>query len=118
MRIFGDILRQELERDEAFKPHIPGLEHYTHPTPADLVDDTVVRDGLVHGASPLLKVQKERNTHRCAYMFIRARYHETAAIIRALTGTLCHRFRAHAGHDPLLKIWAEKILGISELVNV
>jgi hypothetical protein len=40
------ILRQEFEGDEAVDLYIWGLVNHTHATPAELVDDAVVRDDL------------------------------------------------------------------------
>src|ERR1700690_2747929 len=40
------IVRQELQRDKPAKRDILGLIDYTHPAAAELLDDTVVRDGL------------------------------------------------------------------------
>ena len=50
----GNIIGQELQRDEAMQAGVLGLVDHTHPTAADFADDTVMRDRRVHyGAVPL-----------------------------------------------------------------
>jgi hypothetical protein len=44
--ILGYIIRQELEGNQAAQLHVLSLVDHTHPTPAQLLDDAVVRDGL------------------------------------------------------------------------
>ena len=49
-RIFFRFRRQELERDMATQVDVLGFVHHAHPSPAQLREDTVVRDGLAdHG---------------------------------------------------------------------
>src|ERR1022692_1022103 len=40
-----DILREELECDQAAKADVLGLIHHAHSAAADFLDDTIVRDG-------------------------------------------------------------------------
>ena len=44
LRVLCDLVRQELERDEAAKIGIFGFEHHAHPAAAELTDDAVMRD--------------------------------------------------------------------------
>ena len=62
MRIFGDIIRQELQGDKAAQFDILSLLTHTHPATAELLDDAVVRDGLPdHGCwSIMLGVKVEQ----------------------------------------------------------
>ena len=46
LRIMGDIVGQEFERDEAPKLSVFCFVDDTHPTPAELLDDPVVRNRL------------------------------------------------------------------------
>ncbi len=46
LRIFGNLVGQELESHKAPEFDILSLVHDTHPTTAELLDDAVVRDGL------------------------------------------------------------------------
>ena len=46
LRVFGNIVRQELQSDEASEFGVLGLIDHTHPAAAQLLDDAVVRDGL------------------------------------------------------------------------
>jgi hypothetical protein len=46
LRVFGDIIGQELKGYEATEPHILSLVHHTHSDTAQLLDDAVVRDDL------------------------------------------------------------------------
>ena len=46
LRVFGDFVGQEFERDKATEPCVLGLVDDTHPAAAELLDDAVVRDGL------------------------------------------------------------------------
>ena len=50
LRVFGDVLRKELQRDEATEFRVLGLVDHTHPTTAEFLDDAVVRDGLANHA--------------------------------------------------------------------
>jgi hypothetical protein len=50
LRVLRHIVGQELQGDETTEPGILGLEDDTHPAAAQLLDDSVVRDGLAdHG---------------------------------------------------------------------
>ena len=44
--IFGHVIRQKLQRDEAVQAGILSLVHHTHTAAAQLLDDAVVRNGL------------------------------------------------------------------------
>src|SRR5947207_2882916 len=46
LRVFRDIIGQELERDKTTEGDIFGLVNDTHPATAEFLDDAVVRDGL------------------------------------------------------------------------
>jgi len=46
LRVFGYIIRQEFESDEAMQLYILGFVHHTHPAPAQFLHDAVMRDGL------------------------------------------------------------------------
>ena len=46
LRIFGDIVGQELEGDEAAEFEVFGLVDDTHAATAEFFDDAVMRDGL------------------------------------------------------------------------
>jgi len=46
LRIVRQSVRQKLERDEAVELDVLGLVNHTHPTPANLAQDAIVRDGL------------------------------------------------------------------------
>jgi hypothetical protein len=46
LRVAGNIVRQELECDEAMKPGVLGLVNHAHATAAELFDDTIVRNNL------------------------------------------------------------------------
>jgi hypothetical protein len=46
LRVFGYVIRQELECDKPTELDVLGLVHDTHPAPAQLLNDAVVRDGL------------------------------------------------------------------------
>ncbi len=50
LRISGHVLGQKLQGDETMEPGVLGLVHHTHPAPAELLDDAVVRDGLADHA--------------------------------------------------------------------
>src|SRR5215471_3927311 len=45
LRILGNLLRQELQRDVAVKADVLCLVHHTHTAPAKSLQDAVVRDG-------------------------------------------------------------------------
>jgi len=47
LRIRGDLRGKKLERDEAPELDVLGLVDHTHTTAAELIDDAVVRDGLI-----------------------------------------------------------------------
>src|SRR6185312_12672787 len=49
--ILGDVVRQELERDEAAELGILGFVNHTHPAAAQLLQDVVMRDCLVEHAT-------------------------------------------------------------------
>src|SRR6266480_5283012 len=46
LRVSGNLLRQELQRNEAMQPCILGFVDDTHPAVAELFEDAIVRDGL------------------------------------------------------------------------
>jgi hypothetical protein len=46
LRIFGDVLRQELEGDETMESRVLSLVHHSHSTTTKFLNDSVVRDGL------------------------------------------------------------------------
>jgi hypothetical protein len=50
LRIFGNLVRQELQGDEAVQLYVLGLVDHTHPAAAKFVDDAIVRNSLAdHG---------------------------------------------------------------------
>ncbi len=53
LRVFGYIVRQELQRRKAAEFHILGLINHTHSAPAEFLDDAVVRDGLADQVTSL-----------------------------------------------------------------
>jgi hypothetical protein len=58
LRIFSNIIRQELEGDEAMQPGILGLVDHAHAAAAEFLDNAIVRDGLAdHGEARKLRVQ-------------------------------------------------------------
>ncbi len=51
--ILGYLIGQKLQSHKAMQPRILGFVDHTHPATAELIDDTVVRDGLAdHGIGP------------------------------------------------------------------
>jgi hypothetical protein len=46
VRVFGYIIRQEFEGNEAMQFYIFGFVHHTHTATAQLRDDAVVRNGF------------------------------------------------------------------------
>jgi hypothetical protein len=46
LRVFGYIIRQEFESDEAMKLYILGFVNHTHPATTQLLHNAVVRNGL------------------------------------------------------------------------
>src|SRR5580692_2470018 len=46
LRIFSNIIRQELQGDKAVQLYVLGFVDHTHPATAELLDDAIVRDGL------------------------------------------------------------------------
>src|SRR5262249_44573656 len=46
LRVVGKLLRQELQRAKAAEISGFGLVHHTHPAPAELLQDAVMRNGL------------------------------------------------------------------------
>jgi len=46
LRVFGYVVGQKLEGNEAAELHILGLVHHTHAAAAKLLNDAVVGDGL------------------------------------------------------------------------
>ena len=50
--IFGHIVRQKLERDEAMQSRVLSLVDDAHPAAAQFLDDAIVRDGLADHAYP------------------------------------------------------------------
>ena len=53
VRVFCNILRQELQRDRATEFGVLGLVDHTHPATAKLLQDTIVRDRLPAGGMGL-----------------------------------------------------------------
>jgi hypothetical protein len=53
LRIFGDLVGQKLESDEAAELDVFGLVDHTHAAAAEFLDDTIVRDGLADHFWPL-----------------------------------------------------------------
>ena len=49
-RVFGNIVGKKLQSHEAAEREVFGFVHHTHPSAAKLLDDTVVRDGLINHA--------------------------------------------------------------------
>ncbi len=50
LRVFGDIIGQELQRYESVQRYVLSLVDHTHPAVAELLDDPIVGDGLAdHG---------------------------------------------------------------------
>ena len=47
LRVAGDLIGQELESDKPVQPSVFGLVDHTHPTTPELLDNAVVRNGLV-----------------------------------------------------------------------
>ena len=56
LRVFGDVVGQELKSDKAAELHVLGLVDHTHPAAAELLDDAVVRDGLADHWSTMLRL--------------------------------------------------------------
>jgi hypothetical protein len=57
LRVFGDLVRKELESHEAAEFHVLGFVNDAHPAAAQLLDDAVVRYGLAdHYEIPRLQV--------------------------------------------------------------
>jgi hypothetical protein len=48
LRVSRQFIGQEFEGDEAAKLSVLSLVHHTHPSTAELLNDSVVRDGLAH----------------------------------------------------------------------
>ena len=46
LRISSNFIRQELQCNEAMQPGVLGLKDHTHAAAAELLDDTIVRNGL------------------------------------------------------------------------
>src|SRR5580692_5267628 len=46
LRVFRNLVRQELQDDKAVQLYVLSLVNHTHTTTAELFDDAVVRDGL------------------------------------------------------------------------
>lgn len=46
LRIFCNVIRQELEGDETMESRVLSLVHHPHPTTAKFLNDSVVRDSL------------------------------------------------------------------------
>ena len=46
LRVFGDVVRKEFQRDEAMKTGIFRLVNHPHTTTAKFLDDSIMRDGL------------------------------------------------------------------------
>src|SRR5215831_9171136 len=59
LRVFGYIVREELEGDKSTELHVLRLINHTHPTTTQLLDDAVVRDGLA---------DQMRGFHPCGQM--------------------------------------------------
>src|SRR6202034_1248927 len=54
LRLFGYIIRQELERDKAVQAEVFSLVDHTHPAATELFDDAVMRDGLANHWAEIL----------------------------------------------------------------
>jgi hypothetical protein len=53
LRIFGYVVGEEFQGNEAMKPGVFGFVNHAHTAAAKLFDDTIVRYGLAdHGSSP------------------------------------------------------------------
>jgi hypothetical protein len=48
LRILSNLVREELEGNEAVQLYVLSFVDHTHPAAAQLPDDAVVRDGLAH----------------------------------------------------------------------
>ena len=48
--VSGDLVRQELQGDKTMQSGVLGLVHHTHAAATELLDDSVVRDGLADHA--------------------------------------------------------------------
>jgi hypothetical protein len=54
LRVLGDVVRKEFQSDEAPKVGVLSFVNDTHPAAAELLDDTVVRDGLANHWAEIL----------------------------------------------------------------
>src|SRR5579872_1995071 len=57
LQVFGYVVGQELESDEAAELHVLGLIDHTHPAPAKFLQDTVMRDGPADHWAQILGLQ-------------------------------------------------------------
>ncbi len=65
LRVFCNILRQELQSDKATEFDVLGLVDHTHPATAQLLDDAVVRDGLTdHWRKSYVRQREQVNESR------------------------------------------------------
>src|SRR5690348_3369743 len=48
LRVFREFFRQELQRHKSPERGVFGLVHHTHPAPAELVENSIMRNRLVH----------------------------------------------------------------------
>jgi len=55
--VFGNVVRQELQRHKAVEFHILRFVNNTHPASAEFLDDEVVRDGLADHWSRIVRVR-------------------------------------------------------------
>src|SRR5688572_2497512 len=54
LAIFGKLLGKELQGDAASEPCVFGLVHHAHAPAPELLDDSIVRDGLAdHGGNTM-----------------------------------------------------------------
>jgi hypothetical protein len=64
LRIAGDVIRKEFERNETAQFGVLGLVHHAHTAAAEFFDDVVARNGLANHLSRILRGQK-RQVNEC-----------------------------------------------------
>src|SRR5580700_180806 len=57
LRIFGNLVRQELQGDKAVQLYVLGLVDHTHPATAEFLDNAIVRDSLADHWADILGLQ-------------------------------------------------------------